>query len=194
MDYRGSTIYYRDIFSSLPTLKTDRLILRPIKRSDAQDLYAYAQDPAVSRHVLWDAHKNVQESRQFIRAARRQYRRGLPGSFAITLRDSGRMIGTVGFMWLNPDWQSAEVGYSLSREYWNRGIMTEALRAVIAFGFDTLGLNRIEAQHETDNPASGRVMQHVGMRYEGTLRQRIKNKGKYVDVKLYAILRGDPRL
>ena len=194
MDYRGSTIYYRDIFFFFSILKTDRLILRPIKRSDAQDLYAYAQDPAVSRHVLWDAHKNVQESRQFIRAARRQYRRGLPGSFAITLRDSGRMIGTVGFMWLNPDWQSAEVGYSLSREYWNRGIMTEALRAVIAFGFDTLGLNRIEAQHETDNPASGRVMQHVGMRYEGTLRQRIKNKGKYVDVKLYAILRGDTRL
>ena len=194
MDYRGSTIYYRDIFSSLPTLKTDRLILRPIKRSDAQDLYAYAQDPAVSRHVLWDAHKNVQESRQFIRAARRQYRRGLPGSFAITLKDSGRMIGTVGFMWINLDYRSAEVGYSLSRAYWNRGIMTEALRAVIAFGFDTLRLNRIEAQHETDNPASGRVMAHVGMQYEGTLRQRLKNKGRFVDVALYAILRSDPRL
>ena len=72
--------------------------------------------------------------------------------------------------------------------------MTEALRAVVAYGFDQLGLNRIEAQHETDNPASGRVMAHVGMQYEGTLRQRVKNKGKFVDVALCAILRSDPRL
>ena len=90
--------------------------------------------------------------------------------------------------------RSAEVGYSLSRDYWNQGIMTEALRAVIRFGFEELRLNRIEAQHELDNPASGQVMRHVGMQYEGTLRQRIKNKGRFVDVALYAILRGDPRL
>ena len=123
----------------------------------------------------------------------RQYRKGQPGSFAITLKDSGRMIGTIGFMWINLDYRSGEVGYSLSRAYWNQGIMTEALRAVLAFGFDTLQLNRIEAQHETDNPASGRVMLHAGMQYEGTLRQRLKNKGRYVDVALYAILRADPR-
>ena len=64
---------------------------------------------------------------------------------------------------------------------------------MIRFGFEDLGLNRIEAQHETDNPASGKVMAHVGMQYEGTLRQRLKNKGRYVDVALYAILRSDPR-
>jgi len=65
---------------------------------------------------------------------------------------------------------------------------------VVAFGFDTLRLNRSEAQHETDNPASGRVMAHVGMQFEGVLRQRLKNKGRFVDVALYAILRSDPRL
>ena len=97
-------------------------------------------------------------------------------------------------MWIDREYKSAEVGYSLGRAYWNRGIMTEALRAVVAYGFDQLGLNRIEAQHETDNPASGRVMAHVGMRKEGTLRQRLVNKGKFVDVALYAILRDDPRL
>lgn len=185
--------FFQGIFSHLPTLNTPRLALRPLRMRDAQDLYAYASDPQVSRHVLWETHENVGQSRQFLRAAIWQYRKGLPGSFAITLRDSGRMIGTIGFMWVNTDHRSAEVGYSLSREYWNQGIMTEALRAVVAFGFDTLRLNRIEAQHETDNPASGRVMAHVGMRYEGTLRQRLKNKGRFVDVALYAILRGDPR-
>ena len=74
-----------------------------------------------------------------------------------------------------------------------RNAVTEALRAVIAFGFDTLRLNRIEAQHDTENPASGKVMAHVGMQYEGVMRQRILNKGKFVDVACYAILRSDPR-
>ena len=184
----------RKLFAHLPELETDRLILRELRMSDAWDLYAYARDPLVSQHVLWSPHASVLQSRQVLRDAIRQYRRGLPGSFAITLKDSGKMIGTVGFMWVDGQYRSAEVGYSLSREYWNKGIMTEALRAVIAFGIDELRLNRIEAQYETDNPASGRVMAHVGMRYEGLLRQRLVNKGKFVDVKLCAILREDPRL
>ena len=104
------------------------------------------------------------------------------------------MIGTIGFMWINVDYKSGEVGYSLGREYWNKGIMTEALREVVRFGFEDLGLNRIEAQHEVSNPASGKVMAHVGMQFEGILRQRIRNKGCYADVALYAILRGDQRL
>lgn len=186
-------LFFQGIFSHLPTLKTERLILRPLRMSDDRDLFAYARDPQVSRHVLWETHESLRDSRQFLRGAIRQYRQGLPGSFAITLKDSGRMIGTIGFMWVNHEYKSAEVGYSLSREYWNKGIMSEALRQVIAFGFDEMRLNRIEAQHELDNPASGRVMIHAGMQYEGTLRQRIKNKGRFVDVALYAILRGDPR-
>lgn len=185
--------YYQSIFSRLPQLETHRLILRPMKMSDARDMYAYASDPEVSRHVLWDAHQSIFQSRQFLRAAIRQYRKGYPSSFAITLKESGRMIGTIGFMWVNVDHKSAEVGYSLSRDYWNQGLMTEALRAVIAFGFDTLRLNRIEAQHDTENPASGKVMAHVGMIYEGVMRQRLKNKGRFVDVACYAILRSDPR-
>ncbi|MBQ9264788.1 MAG: GNAT family N-acetyltransferase [Clostridia bacterium] len=184
---------FESVFSQLPTLDTQRLTLRPLRMKDAPDLFAYASDPEVSRHVLWDTHRSLRDSRQFLRSAIRQYRKGLPGSFAIVLKDSGRMIGTIGFMWVNVEYKSAEVGYSLSRNYWNQGIMTEALRAVIAFGFDELRLNRIEAQHETSNPASGRVMAHAGLRYEGTLRQRLVNKGRYVDVALYAILRTDPR-
>ena len=186
-------LFFQGVFSHLPTLKTERLILRPLKMRDAQDMYAYAQDPEVSRHVLWEAHKSLRDTRAFLRSAIRQYRKGFPGSFAIEWKASGRMIGTVGFMWINGEYRSAEVGYSLSRDYWNRGLMTEALRRVVDFGFEDLRLNRIEAQHETDNPASGRVMEHAGMRYEGTLRRRLYNKGKFVDVALYAVLRDDPR-
>lgn len=186
--------YFQSVFSHLPPLETDRLILRPLRMRDAEDLFSYASDPAVSRHVLWNTHESLGDSRQFLRAAIRQYRKGQPGSFGIVLKSSGRLIGTIGFMWVNVDNKSAEVGYSLSRNYWNQGLMTEALRAVIAFGFDELRLNRIEAQHETDNPASGRVMVHAGMQKEGVLRQRLINKGRFVDVALYAILRSDPRL
>ncbi len=172
-------------------LSTDRLILRPLRMSDARDLYAYARDPLVSKHVLWTAHRSVSDSRRFLRAGIRQYSRGFPGSFAIVLRENSRMIGTIGFMWINSEYRSCEVGYSLSRDYWNRGLMTEALREVIRYAFDTLSLNRIECQHETDNPASGRVMEKAGMRFEGVMRQRIRNKGAYSDVAVYAILRED---
>lgn len=186
--------HYQSIFSHLPILETDRLILRPMRLSDARDLYAYASDPQVSRHVLWETHQSISQSRAMLRGALWQYRKGLPSSYAITLKNSGRMIGTIGFMWVNTDHKSAEVGYSLSRAYWNQGLMTEALRRIVEFGFEELKLNRIEAQYELDNPASGHVMAHVGMRYEGTMRQRLKNKGRFVDVAVCAILRGDPRL
>ena len=185
--------FYQSIFTHLPTLETERLVLRPVRLTDAKDLFAYASDPEVSRHVLWETPQSPAQSRAMLRSMLWQYRRGMPSSFAIALKESGRMIGTIGFMWVNTDHRSAEVGYSLSRAYWNQGLMTEALRRIIAFGFDEMKLNRIEAQHETDNPASGRVMAHAGMRCEGVLRQRVFNKGRFADVALYAIVRTDPR-
>lgn len=180
-----------DVFSHLPTLNTPRLILRPVRMADAEDLFEYSRDPEVARHVLWDAHRSIHQTRDYIRYLIRQYRNAAPGTFAIVLRETGKVIGTIGFMWVQTDNRSAEVGYSLSRAYWNRGIMSEALREVVNFGFLELRLNRIEAQHECANPASGRVMIHAGMQHEGTLRQRIYNKGRFVDVELYAILRSD---
>ena len=161
--------------------------------SDAQDLYEYSSDPEVARHVLWTAHTSIHQTRNYIRYLLRQYKTGAPSSYVIALRDTGKVIGTIGYMWIKPEDRSGEVGYSLHRGYWNQGLMTEALEAILAFGFLKLNLNRIEAQHETANPASGRVMQHVHMQHEGTLRQRVYNKGRYVDVELYAILRKDYR-
>ena len=183
--------YSQSVVSSLPVIETARLRLRPLTMRDDRDMFRYASDPEVSRHVLWEAHASPRETRSVLRAAIRQYRAGDPSSFAIERLSDHRMIGTIGFMWINCEHRSAEVGYSLSRDCWNQGYATEALRAVLRFGFNTLRLNRIEAQHELDNPASGRVMEKCGMRCEGTLRQRVFNKGRFSDVRLYAILRGD---
>lgn len=180
-----------EIFSRLPVLQTSRLVLRPMTMRDAQDIYDYSCDKEVARHVLWDAHRSVADSRAYLRFIIRQYREGLPSSYGIVLKETNRVIGTIGFMWMNQDNSTVEVGYSLARAHWNQGLMTEALSALIDMAFTKLNLHRIEAQHETSNPASGHVMQKCGMRKEGTLRGRIFNKGKFVDVDLYAILRED---
>ena len=178
-------------YGYMPTLETPRLRLRKLSMRDAQDIFDYSQDPQVARYVLWEAQTSLSEARSYIRFMLRKYRLGEPASWGIEWKETGRIIGTIGFMWIQRDNAAAEVGYSLSRAYWNRGIMTEALRALLRYGFRSMNLNRIEAQHETENPASGAVMRKCGMQREGLLRQRLLNKGRFVDVELYAILRKD---
>ena len=186
-----SMFFQEGLFVRLPRLETPRLVIRRMAMADAEDIYEYGRDPEVSRHVLWDAYRSLGEARMYLKYVQRQYRLNEPASWGIELKATGRLIGTIGFMWWNQEYRSAEVGYSLSRAYWNQGLMTEALGAVIKFGFEEMNLNRIEAQHETTNPASGRVMEKVGMKKEGVLRQRLRNKGKFVDVALYSVLRGE---
>ena len=182
---------YTDNYRYMPDLETDRLRLRKLTMRDAADVFRYSRDPEVARHVLWDAHRTIGDSRAYLRYMLRKYRNHEPASWGIEYRETGRIIGTIGFMWIQEDNSATEIGYSLAREYWNQGLMTEALAAVIRFSFRRLNLNRVEAQHETTNPASGAVMRKCGMLKEGTLRSRLFNKGRYVDVDLYAILRKD---
>ncbi len=188
---RGKRMLRYNALGYMPELETDRLILRKLTMHDAEDIYAYSKDPEVARHVLWDAHRSIGESRAYLRYMIRRYRMTEPASWGIELKETGAIIGTIGFMWIQDDNRAAEVGYSLARPQWGRGIMTEALEAVIEYGFRTLKLNRIEAIHELTNPASGAVMRKCGMVHEGTMREKLFNKGKYVDVDLYAILRKD---
>ncbi len=192
-----SFIYGNDpesaFFSSLPVIDTDRLVLRKFRRRDAADVYAAFSDPAVSRYVLWEAHRSLSDSKAYIRAMHRLYRNCAPSSWAVVLRNTGRVIGSIGLMWYDPYNHSAEVGYSLARSCWNQGYATEALNAVLHEVFSVLPLNRIEAQHDVRNPASGRVMEKCGMHREGLLRSRIYNKSEYVDVVLYSILSSDQR-
>lgn len=178
-------------FARLPVLETARLTLRKARISDATDIYRYAQDPEVARHVLWDVHRSIFETRGYVRFLIYQYRNSLPGSWVIVLKETKRVIGTIGYMSFNADNSTVEVGYSLSREHWGQGLMTEALDAVITETFRTLKLHRIEAMHFTDNPASGRVMEKCGMQHEGHLRGRINCKGTFRDVEMWGILQSD---
>ena len=185
------TFCEESIFSRMKGIRTERLYIRRLTMKDAADMYEYSRDPEVARHVLWDAHRSINETRAYIRYMLRKYRLGEPVSWGIEHLESGKVIGTIGFMWYQRENNSAEVGYSLSRAYWNQGLMTEALKAILKFAFTEMRLHRVEAQHEVDNPASGQVMRKAGLRYEGTLRGRLYNKGRHVDVALYAMLRED---
>ncbi len=170
-------------------IQTRRLTLRPARMRDAQDMFEYSKDPEVAKHVLWEAHQSLRETRAVLRRMIHDYRFAPPFTYVIELNEESRVIGTIGLMTLNRQNRSAEVGYSLSRKYWNQGLMTEALQALLAYCFKELKLNRVEAQHEVENPASGAVMRHAGMRHEGTLRKRLYNKGQFRDMELYAILK-----
>jgi len=111
-------------------------------------------------------------------------------NLAIVIRESGEIAGTIGLM-MKPEHDKAEIGYWIGVPYWNCGYATEAAKAVIDYGFTEWNLNRIDAGHFDRNPSSGRVMQKLGMQYEGKLRQSIKKWDEYLDVEYYAILRSD---
>ena len=183
--------FFRSNLFYLPDLETKRLLLRRIRVSDAADVFAYSKDPEVARYVLCQAQTEFREAKDYCRAMVRQYRTDEPSSWGIVDKGSGHLIGTIGYMDYNSGNRTTEVGYSLARWKWNQGIMTEALREVIRYTFSEMDINRIEAQHETENPASGRVMEKCGMKKEGILRQRLYNKGRFVDVCLYSILRSE---
>jgi len=178
-------------FFRLPSLETADLVLRKPVMKDAADIFRYASDEEVARYVLWEPHRSIGETRRFVRDLRRRIHAGYPSSWAVALRSTGTVIGTVGFVSWSPVNRYAELGYSFSRSFWNRGYATQALQAVIDAVFRSLPVNRLEAQHDVRNPASGRVMQKCGLRQEGILRGRVLNKGEYVDTVLYAILRSD---
>ena len=176
---------------SMPTLETDRLILRRMTMRDAADVFLYSKDEEVARHVLWSAQKDIAEAKDYCRFMMKRYRCDQPSSWGIIEKKTGRLVGTIGYMAFSEENNSVEVGYSLARWLWGKGMATEALRAVIDYTFEAMDINRIEAQHELANPSSGRVMEKCGMKKEGVLRQRLYNKGRYVDVALYAILKED---
>ncbi len=176
-----------------PTLETERLILRKMTPDDAGAVFAYASDPEVSRYVLWETHRSVEDSRAFLDLVARKYEGGGEPEWGMVYKGDGRFVGACGFVNWAPEHARAEMGYVLHRDYWGRGLVPEAVRAMIRFGFERMDLNRVEARCVAENAASARVMEKAGMAYEGTLRQREFLKGAYRDMKLYAILRDEHR-
>jgi ribosomal-protein-alanine N-acetyltransferase len=172
-----------------PVLETERLTLRAFSPADAPEVQRLAGDRAVAsttQNIPHPYEDGVAEA--WIAALQPAFERGAGVSFAIVRRDDGQLLGAIGLTYA-PQHERAEMGYWIGAPYWNHGYATEAARAVIAYAFQVLGLNKVSAQHLTRNPASGRVMQKAGMRHEGILRAHVKKWGVFEDLKTYSILR-----
>ena len=175
------------------TIETDRLILRQFTMDDAEAMFRnWAGDDAVTKHLTWPTHSSVEVSRMVLSDWTSHYPEPDFYNWAIVLKENGpEPIGSIAVVGIRKNVDCAIMGYCMSRAHWRRGIMAEALTALIGFLFDEVGFNRIEADHDSNNPASGRVMEKSGMRHEGILRQAGRNNQGIIDASRWAILRSD---
>lgn len=175
-------------FTKLPTLDTERLQLRQILPTDTEDMFAYASKKEVTRYLLWSPHPTRAYTEKYIAYLQERYRAGDFYDWAVVLKDTGRMVGTCGFTKFDVSSNSAEVGYVLNPSVWGQGYATEALTAVLRFGFQKLHLHRAEACYLEENTASRRVMERAGMKFEGIRRDSIIVKGHYRNVGVCSVL------
>lgn len=182
------------IFKNIPELETERLLLRRMQKSDADDMYDYAKRPDTTRYLTWNPHPDRKFSYQYLVYLQQKYKQGDFHDWAVVERESGRMIGTCGFTRFDYGNEAAEVGYVINPDFHGRGYATEALRRVIRFGFDYLNIHRIEAKYMEDNAASRRVMEKCGMTFEGIRRDSLWIKGGFVNVGICSILRPEYNL
>lgn len=172
----------------VPTLVTTRLILRPFTLDDAPTVKELVGEWEIAETTGSIPHPYEQEMAEgWISTHQEFFDKGEAVSLAITLKPEGTLAGTIGIH-LNNTHRLAEMGYWIGKPYWNQGYCTEAAREMLRYAFEELGLNRVQAQHMTKNPASGRVMQKIGMKYEGTLRQSLFRWGKFEDAAMYSML------
>lgn len=171
-------------------LKTRRLILRPFTMEDAEAMYRnWASDPEVTKYLTWPTHGDVGISRMVLESWVNEYQSKDYYQWAIVFE--GAPIGSIAAVSVSDTDEKVEIGYCIGRKWWHKGIVSEALSAVILFFFEEVGINRIEAKHDANNPHSGGVMRKCGMKYEGTLRQANRNNQGICDSCVYGILRSE---
>ena len=172
---------------------TARLLLRRFQEEDADMMFLnWANDPDVARYVTWDAHTCPAETRELLTLWKKGYEN--PNYYNWAIEYQGILIGNLSVVGAQDENLCCEIGYCLGKAYWNKGITTEALIAVLDFLFGQVGYHRITAVHDGANVASGRVMRKAGLREEGTRRQAyIRRDGSFADIKCYALLKDEWR-
>lgn len=172
-------------------LETERLILRPFVIEDAQAMYKnWASDHEVTKYLTWPTHENVSVSEDILKEWTANYHDKSFYQWAIVLKEySDEPIGSISVVKQIDDViKMADVGYCIGRNWWRMGITSEALKRVMQFLFDEVGVNKVESRHDLQNPHSGGVMKKCGMKYEGTLRQNDRNNQGVCDVSYYGLL------
>ena len=159
------------------TLETDRLILRRIKESDADEAFKnWTNDPKVTRYITWDPHGNVEVTKKLFKDWEDRYNEPYTYKWVVYVKELDQIIGTIDIVDKKVVNKTCEIGYCYGSKFWNKGYGTEALKKVLEFLFNTVGFELIEIKHQEENSASGRIMQKAGLKYETTLRERILDK------------------
>lgn len=174
------------------TITTNRLTLRRWQTGDAGQLYAnYGSDPRVQEYITWFPCATPELCEQFIEMNIQSYAEK-PDSYAWAIVYEGELIGSIGAFNIDDNMRSCELGYSIGSRFWGRGIVTEAAQAVLDYLLGPAGFHRVFATYHEENAGSGRVMEKIGMRYEGRLRGATKSKdGSWADLLCYARLSTD---
>lgn len=174
------------------TITTDRLILRQFNLNDAEAMFRnWESDSKVTEFLRWKTAVDISEAEQVLNEWVQGYKNPNFYQWAIVLKELEEPIGSISVVGQNEQLSIVHIGYCIGSKWWNRGYTSEAFQAIIPFFFDEVGVNRIESQHDPNNPNSGKVMKKCGLKYEGTLRQADWSNKGIVDACMYSILKSE---
>ena len=175
-------------FTTFPCLVTERLILRDLRHSDVADVLIFRGDPIVQKYDDPIIHTEA-EAQAFIDELNAEFKNQEGISWAVTFKEQDVVVGAFGLHYWNQYHRRAEAGYGLARVYWGQGIGSEALRAIVQFGFDQMNLNRIYARTIADNHESVRLLERLGFQREGIQRKHSwEDDGRFHDSAIYGLL------
>lgn len=175
----------------VPVLSTENLILRPIIEKDVAALYTLFSSEDVMRFMDVEIFTSMSEAAQMVTFFREKMSSGEGMRWAICYKDDDELIGTCGFHHISRSNYKCEIGYDLIPAFWGKGIMTTAIHCLLKHGFEGLQLNRIEAIVDPINTNSYKLLDRIGFQREGTHRQAFYEKGRFIDVYIYSMLRED---
>ncbi len=174
-----------------PILYTSRLILRPYNETDLNDIFEYASDEETTRHLTWNAHKTIEDSKEFlhwVNETTKNIRGQLFFVFAIEDKTLHKVIGSIDFK--NPNKFCGQMDYVLEKKYWNQGLMTEAAKGIKDWAFGNFPeIVRLQCYCLPENIGSRRVMEKLGMEYEGLKRKSFIIRDQAVDLVHFALVR-----
>lgn len=173
-------------------LETPRLILRRFTKEDGQAMFDnWCSDDEVTKYLTWPTHKNIDDTMCFLNYLLNGYSDDAFYQWGIELKDNHELIGNISIVEISEKAECVELGWVLARKHWGQGYMGEAANRLLDFFFDEVGAQCVCAIHDVNNPKSGRVMQKIGMKYEGTLRAAKTNNQGIVDCARYSILKNE---
>jgi ribosomal-protein-alanine N-acetyltransferase len=178
-------------FTHFPSLTTSRLLLRQIQPEDAEDLFAILSDEESMEFYGHEPQQSLDETKELIRQIEERYDRKEALRWGITLQGEERLIGSCSLFHFDACFDCAETGYELNHAFWGKGIMTEAMSTILTFGFNELGLHRVEAIIDIANERSKNLLLKFGFNYEGNLRQRFHFRDQFLDEHFFGLLKDE---